>query len=229
MYRMHRFSGLLLAILAVCASTVLAASPARAANGWVWPVRPPHVVHTFDSPESRWGAGHRGIDIAARPGAGVHAVRAGTVTFADVLAGRGVVVVDHGALRSTYEPVRGVVRVGEHVGAGDLIGRLGTRQSHCGVRACLHLGILRGEEYLDPLRLLPALRVRLKPVSGGVVAAADHGGKVVRDGLHDPAVTEGAATQQGLTLPARAALGGLAAAATIALLTGVAGRMRRRG
>ena len=49
---------------------------------------------------------------SARPGQPVHTALAGTVTYAGLLAGRGVVVVDHGATRTTYEPVTAAVAVG---------------------------------------------------------------------------------------------------------------------
>ena len=48
----------------------------------------------------------------------VRAALPGTVTFAGMLAGRGVVVVDHGATRTTYEPVAATVAVGTPVAAG---------------------------------------------------------------------------------------------------------------
>jgi hypothetical protein len=38
-----------------------------------------------------------------------------------VLVGRGVVVVDHGATRTTYEPVDPTVAVGTGLAAGDVI------------------------------------------------------------------------------------------------------------
>ena len=51
-------------------------------------------------------------------GAAVLAAAAGRVTFAGRLAGRGVVVVDHGAVRTTYEPVEPLAAVGDEVKAG---------------------------------------------------------------------------------------------------------------
>jgi murein DD-endopeptidase MepM/ murein hydrolase activator NlpD len=82
----------------------------------------------------------------------VRASASGTVRFAGTIAGRGVVVVDHGSVRTTYEPVVAEVRVGAAVVAGQVIGRVG-RGSHC-VTTCLHWGLRRGEEYLNPLQLL---------------------------------------------------------------------------
>jgi hypothetical protein len=81
-----------------------------------------------------------------------------------MLAGRGVVVVDHGDTRTTYEPVTADVRVGNVVAAGGPIGSLQLAGSHCFPRACLHWGWLRGETYLDPLDLVGGGPVRLLPL-----------------------------------------------------------------
>jgi murein DD-endopeptidase MepM/ murein hydrolase activator NlpD len=119
----------------------------------VWPVNPPiEVIRGFEPPAVVWAAGHRGVDLAAPPGAEVRAAAAGVVSFAAMLAGRGVLVVDHGAVRTTYEPVSAEVAVGDVVVAGQRIGRLAVG-SHC-ARSCLHWGLRRGREYENPLSLL---------------------------------------------------------------------------
>ncbi|MFL6088699.1 MAG: hypothetical protein ACJ71Z_00985 [Aeromicrobium sp.] len=83
--------------------------PAAAGDGsWAWPV--PHEgpldpEHGFDAPDTPYGPGHRGIDVPTVVGASVATVAAGVVSFAGTVAGVGVVTVDHGAERSTYQPV----------------------------------------------------------------------------------------------------------------------------
>jgi hypothetical protein len=91
----------------------------------------------------------------------VRAAASGSVTYAAALAGRGVVVVDHGNVRTTYEPVRATVSPGDWVSAGDVIGAVEPGEGHCGAGDCLHWGLRRGEDYLDP-RLLLGLRPVLK-------------------------------------------------------------------
>jgi murein DD-endopeptidase MepM/ murein hydrolase activator NlpD len=153
---------LLLSVLAAAPNGARAASPGPA----VWPLDPqPEVVARFDPPSTAWGAGHRGVDLLGRPGQAVRSARAGTVTFAGTLAGRGVVVVDHGDTRTTYEPVDASVRIGEPVTAGAVLGSLQVGLSHCFPRTCLHWGLLRGEEYLDPLSLVGGAPVRLLPLT----------------------------------------------------------------
>ena len=145
---------------------VAAAAPSGV--GWVYPVGPPggpvEVVHGFDPPDQPWLAGHRGVDLAATAGAEVRSAGPGTVAYAGPLAGRGVVVIDHGGLRTTYEPVTPSVTVGDEVGAGEPIGTLESAGSHCAPAACLHWGAREGERYIDPLALVGAGPVRLLPL-----------------------------------------------------------------
>ena len=158
-------------------------TPAPAHEG-VWPLAPrPEVVAGFDPPRTKWGAGHRGVDLVGHVGQPVHASLGGMVTFATTLAGRGVVVVDHGGVRTTYEPVSASVTVGDVVGRGGVIGTLQRAGSHCFPRACLHWGLLRGETYLNPLTLVGAGPVRLLPLAG-VRAAAGVGGVAQRLSVH---------------------------------------------
>jgi Peptidase family M23 len=131
----------------------------------VWPLQPrPGVVQAFSPPSSQWGAGHRGVDLLGHPGQQVHAAARGAVSYAGRLAGRGVVVVDHGLTRTTYEPVSALVNLGAHVEAGAVLGTLEMFPSHCWPRTCLHWGLIRGDTYLDPLTLVGWGRVRLLPL-----------------------------------------------------------------
>ena len=146
-------------------AAVAVAGAARGTPGWVPPVDPPLLVAPFDPPAHDWLPGHRGVDLAAGAGTPVHAARAGTVVWAGPLAGRGVVVVEHDdGLRTTYEPVDAVVVEGEQVAAGQLLGTVGDGDVHCGrVPRCLHWGLRRGRDYLDPWRLLRPGRAVLLP------------------------------------------------------------------
>jgi hypothetical protein len=155
---------------------VVGVTPAAAADSWVAPV-PVTVADRFDPPDQPWLAGHRGVDLVAAAGTVVRAAGAGQVSFAGPLAGRGVVVVVHGPLRTTYEPVTATVSVGDLVAPGEPIGVLEASVVHCGGRSCLHWGLLRGTTYLDPLTLLGPPRVRLLPFSAGEPAPTVAGGR----------------------------------------------------
>jgi murein DD-endopeptidase MepM/ murein hydrolase activator NlpD len=163
---------LLLTLVALAVGTPAYADQWAPSDG-VWPLDPrPAVVAGFDPPSTRWGAGHRGVDLAGRPGQPVRAAAPGRVSFAGRLAGRGVVVVDHGGTRSTYEPVSASVSVGDPVSAGAVLGRLEVFGSHCFPRSCLHWGLIEGSEhYLDPLTLVGAGPVRLLPLDGSLPLA----------------------------------------------------------
>lgn len=144
-----------------------AAASAEPTPTGTWPLHPqPTVVAGFAPPAAPYSAGHRGVDLAGAIGQAVRAALPGTVSFAGRIAGRGVVVVQHGETRTTYEPVTATIAVGAAVSAGQVLGTLGVVGSHCFPRACLHWGWLRGPVYLDPLALVGVLRVRLLPLSG---------------------------------------------------------------
>jgi murein DD-endopeptidase MepM/ murein hydrolase activator NlpD len=131
----------------------------------VWPLDPHRVVAGFDPPRTPWDAAHRGVDLAGVPGEPVRSALAGTITFAGVIAGRGVVVVSHGAFRTTYEPVAARVSAGGPITRGGVLGVLEVAGTHCPPRACLHWGLIEGEQYLDPLQLVGAAEVRLLPTA----------------------------------------------------------------
>ena len=120
------------------------------------------VVDPFRPPATPYGPGNRGLEYATVPGTPARAIGAGTVTFAGRVAGRGVVTVEHpDGLRSS---LTGLVEV--RVTAGDRVDRgqvLGT------TAALLHLGVRRGDEYVDPAALFgagPPVHAVLVPVPG---------------------------------------------------------------
>jgi murein DD-endopeptidase MepM/ murein hydrolase activator NlpD len=153
--------------------SVLLAAPAHATEGRLdWPLRPrPAVLRAFDPPSVTWTHGHRGVDLAGSTGQTVYAAASGSVVFAGELAGRPLVSIAHpGGLRTTYEPVQPIVRVGQLVGAGTAVGTLLAGHPGCGATACLHWGALWGPasraDYVDPLGLVVTARARLKPLGG---------------------------------------------------------------
>lgn len=163
----------LTAVLVALSGAVAAAAPARAAGRGVLPLAGP-VARGFDPPAMPWLAGHRGVDLLGVVGTEVVAAMAGRVVFAGTVAGREVVVVSHGELRTTYLPVRPLVRVGSRVSTGQVIGRLAAGHA-CPGGQCLHWGLKRGEAYLDPLDLLGPSGVRLLPADAGARVAALEG------------------------------------------------------
>ena len=175
-----------LVVVALASGT---ASSARADGSWSWPLGDRTIDRSYAAPPGPYAAGHRGVDLAGSPGETVTAVAAGTVAFVGEVAGTPVVTVSHGAERSTYQPVRATVAPGQSVDAGHPLGTLLPGHAGCGAAACLHLGRLEGETYLDPTELLGG-RYRLISPDGPPPTPPARGTGVLRPPLAAP-VTSG--------------------------------------
>ena len=108
-----------------------------------------------------YGPGNRGLEYATDEGAPARSIGDGVVVFAGPVARRGVVTVEHpDGLRSSLTGLATIgVAPGERVAAGDVLGTTGLR---------LHLGVRRGDEYIDPASLfgaeIPPLHAVLVPL-----------------------------------------------------------------
>lgn len=141
----------------------------------VWPLSPrPEIVRGFEPPPKPWLPGHRGLDLRGSPGQQVRSATPGKVTYAAPLAGRGVIVITNGPLRTSYEPVIATIRVGTTVAPGTPLGHLSAAGSHCAPATCLHWGLLRATTYLNPLALLRQRPIRLLPTTPDLPHPADH-------------------------------------------------------
>lgn len=114
-----------------------------------WTYRPPvdaPVVDPFRPPPRPWAPGNRGLEYGSVPGTPVGAIGPGVVTFAGPVAGTLHVTVLHpDGLRSSYSFVAAVrVAVDQRVAAGEVVAVAGEG---------LHLGVRRGDTYLDPASL----------------------------------------------------------------------------
>lgn len=144
------------------------APPPRVAA--VLPLPGARVAAGFDAPAAPWARGHRGVDLVAPTGSTVRAALGGRIVFAGSLAGTGVVSIDHGGFRTTYQPIDPMVRRGQRVREGQPIGLLVRVGGHCLPDSCLHWGLRTGSGaalgYRDPLALLRPV-VRLLPLTPG--------------------------------------------------------------
>ena len=128
--------------------------------------RPPTdapVLDPFRPPPEPWLAGNRGIEYATPAGAPVQAIGPGRVAFAGQVAGRLVVTVNHpDGLRSSYTGFGAITtRRNAVVRSGDVVGTAG---------GPFHLGVRRGDTYLDPALLWGAA-----PGAGRVFLVSEHG------------------------------------------------------
>lgn len=125
-----------------------------------------YVLSAAEIPEENWKAGHRGVDLNARPGDAIYASRGGTVYFAGVVAGTPVVSILHSdGLRTTYEPVLRTVSKGDPVRRGELIGHLADAEAlpeTARTSPGLSWGARDGDVYVDPMTLLGHPVIRLK-------------------------------------------------------------------
>lgn len=134
------------------------------------------VLRPFDKPEHNWLPGHRGVDLALEIGADVLSPAAGVVAFAGIVVGTPTVSIDHAdGVRTTYQPVHTHLVAGEVVVEKQKIGILGHPTT---VHPGLQWGAKIGEDYINPIRLLPAPTIRLKPLKPADVPAGRHQGVV---------------------------------------------------
>lgn len=127
---------------------------------------PGPVVRGFHRP-TRYGPGHRGVDLRAVPGTRVAAPVSGTVVFAGRVVDATWVTVDDGRHRWTVGPLA-TLAVGR--GAAVVAGAaLGTSDRAHGATA-VHLSARRGDRYVEPL-LVARPRVSLVPLRGGRAVA----------------------------------------------------------
>ncbi len=121
------------------------------------------MVHTFDPPAKPWLSGHRGVDLAAIQGSPVLAPTDGVVSFVGKVVDRFVLTIaTQDGLRLSFEPVTSTLKSGDAVKRSQVLGTV-EGITHCnggasGVSSCLHWGVRRGDEYLDPLQFVLDLR-----------------------------------------------------------------------
>lgn len=145
-----------------------ASPPATTIGTFSWPTgKPAAVLRPFQPPATKYGAGHRGVDLSLPSGAPVVAAGSGTIAFAGQVGGTPVVAIAHPqGFRTTYLPVSTTLVTGTPVTAGTQIGTL--EAGHCAELDCLHWGAKFGtgaaSQYFDPLFLLSAPRYRLIPL-----------------------------------------------------------------
>lgn len=149
--------------------TALRASGMDSKPRWEWPAGSnPGVLRGFDKPPEPWLSGHRGVDLEASGSAAVRAPADGTISFAGWVVDRPVLTIEHpSGLRSSFESVETNLSEGDAVSRGDVVGHV-SKPWHCGDQACLHWGVRRGEEYINPLQFVADMRPSvLLPVPPG--------------------------------------------------------------
>lgn len=118
---------------------------------WTWPVDPVRVVVPYVAPAHAYGAGHRGIDVAAD--GDVRAPADGVVAFSGRVVDRDVLTIDVGdGVVVTFEPVTSALPAGMPVRAGDVVAGVGSGGHSA--PGTLHIGVRESGAYVNPLRYL---------------------------------------------------------------------------
>jgi len=125
----------------------------------IWPVGG-EITDDFGVRGNPFGGGsaefHDGLDIATAWGTPVVATGNGTVSFAGVKSGYGlIVIVDHGdGLSTAYGHLSKIeVELGQAIKRGDALGRVGSTGRSTGPH--LHYEVRMGESAVSPARYLP--------------------------------------------------------------------------
>ncbi len=122
-------------------------------RGWEWPVAAFRLERAYEAPAHRYGAGHRGIDLRPLESQDVRAPAPGSIAFSGMVAGRGILTIDHGdGLVTTLEPVDSTLEVGAPVDRGSVVGTVALG-GHTAFGA-VHFGVRLHGEYINPLLLL---------------------------------------------------------------------------
>lgn len=158
-----RQRGNMLAAATAAVMMMWTSAPVRAADAHRWPIVGA-ILRAYQPPATEYGAGHRGIDVAARVGDAIVSPIEGTVTFAGSVAGRGVITVSARGLHVTIEPVTAVVSKGTPVSVGRTIATV-SGSGHC-PEACAHVGVRIDTRYADPFAVLGAQTVAVITGSG---------------------------------------------------------------
>ena len=145
-----------------------------AADVWLLPLD----EFTFTSPYGiRWGKLHAGVDLAAPEGTPYKAVHAGTVTKAGYNGGYGfaITVKNADGTEVIYAHSRRVlVKVGQQVKAGQVIGETGNTGASFGTH--LHLEVHVKGQPVDPIPFLRErgvdIKLQVESVYAGMAAAA---------------------------------------------------------
>ena len=118
-------------------------------------------VRDFYISDNLYSSGHRGIDLLAAENSAVIASEDGYISHSGFIYNRWTISVTHNSFRTTYEPVKPIVKLGQKVKQGEVIGFLQTEGSHCFPKSCLHFGLKEGSNYFKPkfknLRKYPIL------------------------------------------------------------------------
>lgn len=210
------------ALLLLCARQV----PAHA-GAWSAPVGAGTTILGYG--EQYAGRTHRGVDISAAAASEVGSPAAGVVVFAGSVPADGggvcgaVTVELPDGLKVSLLPLEAVfVSTGQTVAGGETVGLVAAAGDDSSAAAHLHLGLRRGDAYLDPAGYLPAcsapeVSAETEPASAplpGMASGAVSGGAPVAT-TGAPSATNASASPVAWAAPTGDSLASAAAAVPV--------------
>jgi Peptidase family M23 len=154
--------GLIVAMV-VLACGIMLMRPGYAHAGW--PLKTAGTIalgfgQTYSAAGADASSTHRGVDVSAESGCAILAPLSGSVTFAGCVPAVGggtvrAVTIATAAGSVTLLPIEGAtVTKGDSVAEGDAIGVLAESGDGSSATPHLHIGVKRGDLYVDPLSVL---------------------------------------------------------------------------
>ena len=160
--------------LRTLASSAARPAPDRKASGLYWPVSRGLITSGFgnrrDPIQPEKVRFHAGLDLSAPPGEPVYAASAGVVVRAGWAgsAGRAVRLRHPKGLETVYSHLSMVmVKIGQRIGAGDVIGLLGSSGRSTGPH--LHFAVYLKGKPVDPLDHLRPIPMSFSDLMPGIV------------------------------------------------------------
>ena len=136
--------------------------PVRSAEIWASPIPDFEKRHfpNYVLPASKWGAGHRGIDLVVAKDEELKAPFDGEVHFVGKVVNRNVLTLKStSGLMASFEPLCGDLSKNAEVTQGEAIGTYceadANYEDHC--EGCIHFSVRSEYGYLNPLLFISGL------------------------------------------------------------------------
>lgn len=137
--------------------------PVRSHEIWATPIPDFEDRHfpNFYLPATKWGSGHRGIDMQLERSEVLTSPFDGTVHFQGKVVNREVLTLrSQSGLLASFEPLCSELTVGDKVKKGQAIGKLcegyADYKSHC--ENCIHFSVRSDYGYLNPLLFVSSIK-----------------------------------------------------------------------
>ena len=137
--------------------------PVKSPEIWATPIPDFEKRHfpNYVLPASKWGAGHRGIDLLAKDQEQIKSPFSGTVHFHGKVVDRNVLTLKSSTgLLASFEPICSNLSAGDEVTKGDQIGHYCAGavnyEEHC--EMCIHFSVRSEHGYLNPLLFVSTIK-----------------------------------------------------------------------